>query len=134
MYLGIDLWDKNCGVAVCIDWIIIPKAIISRPNLVNNLKKLQKLYNITTMVVWLPYDLYNRDDKQLKKTQKFIEKLKSIFPDLLIEWFDERFSSFEAEQVLAQMGVDKQTAIWQKDSIAASIILESYLQSKWLYK
>ena len=126
MYLWIDLWDKRCWVAVFVEGIIFPKWIILRPKLITELRKLIKEYNIKTIVVWLPYDLYWKNLKQLDKTKVFIEKLKQIFPDLKIEWVDERFTSFEADLVLDSMWIkDKQ---WQKDDISAVIILESYLK------
>ena len=126
MYLWIDLWDKRCWVAVFVEGIIFPKWIILRPKLITELRKIIKEYNIKTIVVWLPYDLYWKNLKQLDKTKVFIEKLKQIFSDLKIEWVDERFTSFEADLVLDTMWIkDKQ---WQKDDISAVIILESYLK------
>jgi len=126
MYLWIDLWDKRCWVAIEIEWIVLPKWIILRPKLITELRKLIKEYNIKIIVVWLPYDLYGKNLKQLDKTNVFIEKLKEIFPDLKIESVDERFTSFEADSILNTMWVkDKQ---WNKDDISAALILESYLK------
>lgn len=130
MYLSIDLWDKRCWLAVFIEWIIIPKWIILRPKLITELKKLIKYYNISTIVVGLPYDLYWKNLKQLDKTKIFIEKLKNIFPDINIEGIDERFTSFEADSTLELMWIkDKR---WKKDDISAVLILESYFKQKWL--
>jgi len=49
--------------------------------------------------------LYNTDLKQLNKTKKFIEKLKIIFPDIKIDTIDERFTTFEAENILRSMKI-----------------------------
>jgi RNase H-fold protein (predicted Holliday junction resolvase) len=49
------------------------------------LKKLIKEYDITTIVVGLPYDLYGKNLKQLEKTNLFIQKLKNIFPNQKID-------------------------------------------------
>ena len=126
MYLWIDLWNKRCWIAVEIEWIVVPKDIILRSKLVQYLKKILKEYCIKIIIVWLPYDLYWEDLKQLKKTQKFIEKLKNIFPNLKIEWEDERFTSFEASNVLDKIWIkDKK---WQKDDISAALILENYIK------
>ena len=100
MYLWIDLWDKRCGIAVYVEKIVIPKEIISRNKLIDTIKKYIKNYSIKTIVVGLPFDLYGKDKKRLQKTEKFIENLKNIFPEQKIEWFDERFSTFEAENIL----------------------------------
>ena len=128
MYLWIDLWDKRCWVAVEINGIVFPKWIILRPKLINELKKMIFEYNISVLVVWLPYDLYNKNLKQLDKTNVFIEKLKNIFPKLTIESIDERFTSFEAGNILDMVWVKDQK--WKKDDISAALILESYLKQK----
>lgn len=128
MYLWIDLWDKRCGIAVYIEWIVVPKWIVARHKIITELKKYIKDYNIKNIVVWLPYDLYNKNLRQLDKTKSFIEKLKNIFPDLIISWVDERFTSFEADNVLSSMWV--KNTVWKKDDISAVLILESYLNQK----
>lgn len=126
MYLGLDLWDKRCGLAVYIEWVVIPKEIVNRVEIVDKIKKYIKEYNIKTIVVWLPYDLYNIDTKQLDKTKKFIEKLKIIFREQKIESIDERFTSFESDNILKSMKVSDTK--WKKDAISAALILESYLK------
>jgi len=126
MYLAIDLWDKRCWIAVTVEGIVMPKDIVPRTSLINALKKYISDYKIKVIVVWLPYDLYNIDHKQLDKTKKFIEKLKIIFPDLKIDSIDERFTSFEADSILRTMWIKDTSG--QKDAISASLILESYLK------
>lgn len=125
MYLGLDLWDKRCGIAIFIEWIIIPKDIVPREKIIKILKKYIEEYKIETIVVWLPFDLYWKNLKQLEKTKKFIEKLKNIFPKIKIDEIDERYSTFEAENILNMIW--EKEKYWKKDAISASIILESYL-------
>ena len=128
MYLWIDLWDKRCWIAVYVEGIVLPKWIVPRPKLVAELKKYIKDYKIEVIVVWLPYDLHGRLMRQLDKTKLFIEKLKEIFPEIKIEAIDERFTSFEADNILKASWV-KDTK-WKKDDISAALILESYLKQK----
>ena len=71
------------------------------------------------------------DKKQLEKTQKFIWKLKNIFPDVEIDSIDERFTTFEAENTLNLLW-EKDT-IWKQDAISAGLILESYLMQKNIF-
>jgi putative transcription antitermination factor YqgF len=78
----------------------MPHEIVSRVELVRYLKKTLKERKIETIVIGLPYDLYNKDTKQLDKTKKFIKKLEDIFPDKKIAGHDERYTTFEAEQIL----------------------------------
>ncbi len=128
MYLGIDLWDKRCWLAVYVEWVVIPKEIVNRVALVDTLKKYVSIYNIWVIVVGLPYDLYNNDTRQLDKTKKFIQKLEKIFPKLKIDSIDERFTSFEADMILEQIWVNNKNS--KKDDISAALILESYLKNK----
>lgn len=120
--IAIDLWDKKVGIAHENSGFSFPRAIVKRSELISYLKKLEKEYSYDTIIVGLPYDLYGKELRQLEKTQKFIEKLRSIFSQKYIEGVDERFTTFEAERN-AQKGE-------QIDDISASLILETYLQNK----
>jgi RNase H-fold protein (predicted Holliday junction resolvase) len=44
--------------------------------------------------------LYNNNTKQLEKTKKFKEKLEKIFPTIEVKSVDERYTSFEANNIL----------------------------------
>lgn len=120
-YICLDVWDKRVGVAVSSAGIAFPKQVVPRTEIISYLKKyfLGVSENLI-IVVWLPYDLYGTDTKQLEKTQKFILKLQDIFPDKKIIWHDERFSSFAADEWF----------FGHSDDIAAQQILQSYLDSK----
>ena len=115
--IALDLWDKRVWVARAQEGIAFPLDVIARTSIVSYLKKYHQNSPIKTLVIWLPYDLYWKDTKQLLKTQTFIKKLQDIFPDIYILWHDERYSSYIA---------DRDTN-WYKDAHAAQVILESYL-------
>ncbi len=124
--IAIDLWEKKVGIAIEINNIAFPKKIVSRIELVRELKKIfSENESYDTIIVWLPYDLYWIDNKQLNKTTKFIEKLKLIFPLKKVIWIDERFTTFEAQNINKSFKNNKK----EVDDISASLILESYLNS-----
>lgn len=100
MHLGIDLGDKKCGIAVEIEGIAVPKTVVPRTKIISEIKSCIQKYNIQTIVVGLPYDLYGKNLRQLEKTQNFIEKLKNIFPNQKIVGVDERFTSQEADLII----------------------------------
>lgn len=116
--LALDLWDKRVWVARAKENIAFPLDIVARPAIISYLKKYHKNSALKKIVVWLPFDLYGKDEKQLHKTQQFIKKLQDIFPDICVVWHDERFSSFIVEWDLS----------WRKDAQAAQVILASYLE------
>ncbi len=126
--LAIDLWDKRCGIATEVSGIAFAQDIIARHELISAVKKYISEWNYTKIIVWLPHDLYGKRDKQLNKTKDFIQKLKSIFPEVEIIWVDERFSSFVADQALREMWNNDN--IGQKDALAAAEILRSYLDTE----
>ena len=67
----------------------------------------------------------------MKYLKPFLAKLKKELPDMPIEMYDERFSSTLAHQAMIEGGM-KKTDRRNKavvDTIAASIILNDYLQS-----
>jgi len=134
--IAIDYWDKRCWIALEILMIATPKEIVLRKDIIKTLEKYFLEYNnINTIVVWLPYDLYGKDDVQLNKTKEFIRELENKFwkksdkqNKFEIIWIDERFTSFEADNVLKQFWKEKNR--WKKDAISASLILETYLSKK----
>ena len=127
-YLSIDLWDKLCWIAYTNMWIIFTSNSISRFKLVNEIKTIILEKDISKIIVGLPYDLYWKNTKQLDKTKKFIQKLKVIFPNIQIEWIDERYTTFEALDILKTL---KQKDIKnKKDSMSAYLILESYISTQ----
>ena len=126
--LAIDLWDKRCGIAVEIDWFSMSKDIVARTSIISAIKTYSEKYNCDTLVVGLPYDLYWKNLKQLEKTKKFISKLEEIFPGKKIVWFDERFTSFEADHILKEFWIKDTRG--QKDDISAQIILENYIEKE----
>ena len=125
-YLSIDLWDKRCWLAYTNMWIIFMLPFVNRNEIISKLKKIILEKNISKIIVWMPYDLYNNDLRQLNKTKIFITKLKEIFKNLEIEEIDERFTTFESLNILNWLK-EKQIEN-KKDSLSAYLILESYLQ------
>lgn len=124
--LALDLWEKKVWIAIEINNIAFPKKIISRIELIRELKKIfSENESYDTIIVWLPYDLYWNCTRQIDKTNKFIEKLKIIFWEKKIIWIDERFTTFEAKNI----NNSNQNSKKEVDDISASLILESYLNS-----
>jgi RNase H-fold protein (predicted Holliday junction resolvase) len=64
--------------------VIFTHPSVPRVQIVSKLTQLVTEKNAHTIVVGLPYDLYGVEKKQLEKTQKFMEKLKNIFPNIKI--------------------------------------------------
>ena len=137
--IAIDYWDKRCWIALEVEMIATPKEILLRVDIIKTLDKYFLEYpDIDIIVVWLPFDLFWKDLKQLNKTKEFIRELENKFWEksksekkYKIIWIDERFTSFEADNTLKQFG--KKDNYWNKDAISASLILETYISNKNKY-
>ena len=116
-YIWIDLGNKRVGIAKSEQNIAFPVAIVPRVEIISYLKKFFQEYPITHIIVWLPYDLYGKDTKQLEKTREFIKKLEITFQDKKIIGHDERFSSFIVDRERKD----------HRDDFAAQYILQSYI-------
>ena len=67
----------------------------------------------------------------MKYIEPFLNRLKKILPDMPITMYDERFTSSIAHRTMIDGGMKKSDRRNKDivDSIAASIILNDYLQS-----
>jgi len=130
--LSIDYGQKRVGLAVT-----DPERIIAN-NLgtvhVKDIFSFLNTYifkeNVDCMVIGEPRQMDNSPSNSAKFIEPFIKKLIKTFPDIDIKRVDERFTSKIAKQTILMSGIGKKSR--QKkgltDSIAATIILQSYLE------
>ena len=128
MFLGIDYWTSNIGVAISEMGIAIPHRVYDHEEFFLELPKLVEKRKVKTIVVWEAswYDAYG---KQKKMYEKAIERIRKTVPDVIIEIQDEDLSTFEAQESLGKFGTEEHL-----DDIAASIILQRYLDAQILLK
>jgi putative Holliday junction resolvase len=81
------------------------------------------------IVVGHPLHMDGKPSAQSEKVARFAEELRKAVNVPIVFW-DERLTSFEAEQHLEQMGLNWRQRRDQVDKIAAMIILQSYLDSR----
>jgi putative Holliday junction resolvase len=86
---------------------------------------------VDIFVVGLPKQMNNKDSDSVKYINPFIKQLKKNFPEIKIERWDERFTSKMAFQTMIDSGIGKQKRQNKAlvDTISATIILQSYLES-----
>ena len=77
----------------------------------------------------MPLNFDGTESVQTEKTKKFVELLRTK-TQVPIVFEDERFTTVEAERVLIEGGVRRENRKQSIDSIAASYILEGYLNKK----
>ena len=83
-------------------------------------------YEVEQIVVGLPLNHHGEDGQDAERIRKYIALLreKTSFP--VIEW-DERFTTVQAERYLISANVSRKNRKQVVDKIAASIMLQSYL-------
>lgn len=79
-----------------------------------------------TIVIGLPLNMDGTEGDRVVKTREFAEKL-GKFTDLKIVFQDERLSTVSAEKMLIESGVRREKRKNVVDKVAATIILQSYL-------
>lgn len=133
--LGLDFGTKYVGIAVSDETMIIaqPLDTLIRKSLQHDLIRIANLiskHEIGKIIVGIPF---NMDGSQGPSAEKALEFASLIQEHLKIqvEMWDERLSSYEAEQSIIQAGGakrNKRKNIINK--VAASLILQSYLDTK----
>jgi putative holliday junction resolvase len=132
--LCIDYGSKTLGLAVSDDLGMMGHGIgtIRRSTPALDFAELRKhieRYEIKQIVLGLPCNMDGTIGSAAQAVLAFAEELKSAF-SLPVETWDERLSTFEAEDRL--IGADMRSKKRRKviDTVAAAIILQDYLDHK----
>ena len=131
--MGLDIGTKRIGVALSDPLLITaqPFQTIDRnpeKNAVAKLEQIIKEYNVNKIISGLPLMMNGDFGPQAQDCKDFGEKLSQKL-QIDVIFVDERLTSFQAEEILK-----KQKAKYTKDKglvdkIAASIILQEYLDT-----
>ena len=91
-------------------------------------QRLAKEERLARFVVGLPVHLDGRESQKSAQAREFGQWLGSI-TGLPVDFFDERFTSSEAEQALLSAGFTKKQRRERLDKLAAQIMLTAYLEA-----
>ena len=74
----------------------------------------------------------NEASENMKRIEPFVNTLKKQLPTIPVEYVDERFTSVLAHRTMLDAGLKKQARQNKAlvDEISATIILQSYLETK----
>lgn len=131
--LAIDYGLKRCGIAVTDDLQIIssPLTGVETKLIFKFIEDYLKKNKVECFVLGEPKRLSGADTHSTAEVKKFALELEKKF-NLPVKMVDERFTSSMAKQIILESGVNKKRRRDKMlvDEISASIILQSYLQSK----
>jgi putative Holliday junction resolvase len=131
--IAIDVGTKNIGVAICDSSRTIsnPKVNIRRKSNKVDFAIIQKIImenNVVGVVVGLPINMDSSETKMSAFARRFAENLDQFLGNCKITLFDERLSSFMAEDIMAEeMKIKRGRKKQLIDQIAASVVLQSAL-------
>lgn len=123
--LALDYGKKRIGLA----WVqsgldvVLPFGLIEKQDNVgkkNLLVSLVESEKIDKIIIGLPTGLDGKENENTKNVRIFVEDIKAVLK-IPVEFFDERYSSKQADSMGGSVSRDEKSAM---------VILQSYLDSK----
>ena len=131
--LALDYGGKRTGLAVTDPMQIIATGLITieSKELIPYLKKYFLAEIVELIIIGLPVNWDESDTHGTPLVKAAIKKLEKEFPNIPLKTVDERYTSKMAKDAMLQMGMKKKDRRIKGnvDIIAATIILQEYLQS-----
>jgi len=134
--LGLDYGSKTVGVAVSDELLLTAQGLeIVRRESENKLRKtlarieqIIEEYGISRIVLGFPKNMNNTVGDRGEKTLLFKEMLEKRTGLEVVLW-DERLTTVSADRAMMEAGVRRENRKKYVDKIAASFILQGYLDS-----
>ena len=131
--MGIDYGRRRTGVAVTDPLQIIAGNLATVPThtLMQFIKDYITREQVDRIVIGKPTQLNGQPSESMRYITPFVNRLRHELPDMPVVMYDERFTSSIAHQAMIDGGMKKSDRQDKSrvDAIAATIILNDYLQS-----
>ncbi len=132
--LAIDYGRKRTGVAVSDAMQIIANGLTTVPTheLLDFITGYVQKEPVERILVGLPKQMNNEASESMKYIDPFVRSLKKRLPEIPVEFVDERLTSVLAHRTMLEAGLKKKDRQNKAlvDEISATIILQTYLESK----
>ena len=132
--MGIDFGMARIGIALSDDtkFLASPFETYKRKDEQDDLQHILNIIQekkVDELVCGLPYNMQGEEQEIAQQTREFITKLLNKY-SINVVFVDERLSSLMAEEMLKETERDWKKRKEKLDAVAASIILQDYLDSK----
>lgn len=135
-YLGLDLGTKTLGISISDNTKTIASIYTTirflendYGSLIEPLRNIIKEENISKIVLGLPKNMNNSLGFRAEETIKFKEEIeKKLNIEVILQ--DERLTTIEANYYMLQADISRKKRKEKKDSLAANIILQTYLDKE----
>ena len=129
--MGLDIGEKRIGIAVARteEGIATPLCVVDGSDGSRASREIASLideWEVEVLVVGLPLTLAGEEGPQARRVRTLASRLLGGV-DLPVNYTDERYTSTDAGRVLAEAGLSERQARGRVDAIAASMILQTYL-------
>ena len=132
--LSIDYGQKRTGLAVTDPLQIIAGglATVSTSGLFDWLKDYLSKESVERIIIGEPKQTNGQPSENLARVQQFVNRWKKAFPEVPIEYYDERFTSVLAHQAMIDGGLKKKARQDKAlvDEISATIMGVDYLRAR----
>lgn len=133
--LAVDLGSVRIGLALSdrLGLAAYPLGALQRKGARRDFTELRKLvqeHEVTRAVVGLPLLMSGEEGSAAVQARSFADKLRAAVDGLDVEMWDERLTTVEAERLLAEAKVKRRRRRQVVDSLAATLILQSYLDAR----
>lgn len=135
--MGLDFGEKTVGVAISDPLLLTAQGIeIIRRGEANKLRRtlarIEELiveYGVEEIVLGLPKNMNATEGARVALTDEFKEKLERR-TGLPVHYWDERLTTVAADKVMMEAGIRREHRKEHVDRIAASLILQGYLDRR----
>ena len=131
--LSIDYGKKRTGIAVTDLLQIIANGLVtvSTSGLFDFLREYMSKEPVERIIIGEPKQADGSPSENMARITQFANRWRKAYPDIPIEFYDERFTSVLAHKAMLDGGLHKKKRQDKAlvDEISATIILQSYLES-----
>lgn len=129
--LAIDYGSKRVGLAVTDPLQMIANGLttVHSKDIIRFLEEYLKKEDVECIVVGEPKTLMNKASDSARFIEPFVKHLRTKFPSIKIERYDERFTTVMAHQAMLMGGLKKKDRQNKEtvDMVSATILLQNYL-------
>ena len=132
--MALDVGGRRIGVALSDTTRVLASPLTTlraepHDRVLSEIATLVQRHEVVEVVVGLPLTLSGEVGPQAHLIQLFVERLKGVLT-APIHMFDERLTTVAAERMMLDLGMKPEQRKARIDEVAASIILQDFLDSK----
>jgi putative Holliday junction resolvase len=133
--LALDIGEKRIGVAISDPGrrVATPLTVLQAARVLGDggdlIRLLEDYDDVQSIVIGLPRSMDGSEGPQAARVRSAAQRV-GAHTGMPIEFIDERLSSAEAQRRMAETGADSKARRGSVDMVAASILLQAYLDAQ----